>query len=239
MGSSDKTKAFKNVFDDHTREDIERLSARHLFDELTESVALGKEANIFSASTPSNKEVILKIYRVQSCNFNKMYDYLTQDPRFIGIRKQKRSIVYQWTKREFRNLLKARELGVRVPKPIDFRNNIIIMEKIEEKGRPARQLKDIDLRAKKKEDVEDLFMKIAESMRLMHQGGLVHGDLSSFNILVSEMNPILIDFSQGTLKKSPDYKELLERDIRNVSESFKKAGITDASDRLKEALSLG
>ena len=69
----------------------------------------------------------------------------------------------------------------------------------------------------------------------MYKVGLIHGDLSSFNILNHNNKPVLIDFSQGTLVRTPNSEELLERDVRNILKFFKKLGIDeDFEETLKK-----
>ena len=231
MGSPDKLKVHGNVFDRYTLDNIDRLSARHLFDELKSSVSIGKEANIFSASK-GNSEVILKIYRVQSCNFNTMFDYLKQDTRIVGIKKQRRKVIYAWTRREYRNILRARDLGVNVPTPIEVLDNILVLEYIGEKGSPAVQLKDINFKEFGKMKTQKLFKDVVEFMRKLHKGGLVHGDLSSFNILYHNEMPVFIDFSQSTILNNGQYRELLNRDTKNISDFFSKKGVDINKDKL-------
>ena len=232
---SEKFKAYDNVFDRYTLDNLDRLSARHVFDELKFSISSGKEANIYAATSKNRGKVIVKIYRVQSCNFNKMYDYLSKDVRFVGLRKQKRKIIYEWTKREYRNLMKARELGVSVPTPLEIIDNILVIEFIGDDD-ASPPLKDINIKSYNNEEKEKLFSEIANNMKKLHKGGLVHGDLSSFNILIYNEKPIFIDFSQSTLKNNIQYKELLERDIKNVSSFFEKHGIDDAETKLKNII---
>ena len=62
-------------------------------------------------------------------------------------------------------------------------------------------------------------------MKGLYQQGLVHGDLSAFNILNYKNKPFIIDFSQGTVVKTPNSEELLRRDIKNVLQFFRKLGI--------------
>ena len=232
MGSPDKLKVHGNVFDKYTLDNIDRLSARHLFDEMKSAISIGKEANIFSAAN-GDEEVILKIYRVQSCNFNKMYDYLKQDSRVVGIKKQRRKVIYAWTRREYRNLMRARDLGVNVPTPIEVIDNILVLEFIGEKESPAPQLKDLNFKALGLKKTQKLFKDIVAFMRKLHKGGLVHGDLSSFNILYHNEKPVFIDFSQSTINKNNHYDELLERDLRNISTFFQKKGIDIDEKRMK------
>ena len=62
-------------------------------------------------------------------------------------------------------------------------------------------------------------------MKKSYDSGLIHGDLSSFNILNHNDKPFFIDFSQGTLVKTPNSGELLERDVRNIVGFFGKLGV--------------
>ena len=59
----------------------------------------------------------------------------------------------------------------------------------------------------------------------MHKAGIVHADLSEFNILNYNNNPVFIDFSQGTIATHPRYFEYLKRDVANVCRFFKKLGV--------------
>ncbi len=63
-------------------------------------------------------------------------------------------------------------------------------------------------------------------MKQLYQGGLIHGDLSSFNILNCEETPYFIDFSQATVVETPNAEELLQRDIRNIARFFRKLEVT-------------
>ena len=74
MGSADKLKVYNNVFDRYTDENLHKLAGRGLFQELKSSISLGKEANIFTASTKEDSVLIVKIYRIKYANFNKMLE---------------------------------------------------------------------------------------------------------------------------------------------------------------------
>jgi RIO kinase 1 len=222
-------KTYKNVFDAHSIRLVEKLRSPGHFDELKSPIALGKEANVFTA-TKGDELVIVKIYRLENCNFNKMYSYLAPDPRFHGLKKKRRLIIFSWVQREYRNLLKAREV-IRVPKPIAIRDNILVMEFIGRED-PAPKLKDAA-----PENPKKFYDKTIANMRALHKAGLVHADLSDFNILNFEEEPIFIDFSQGTTTEHPQAEEFLERDVRNVTNYFKKIGVkADAEEVLEKIM---
>ncbi|MFW6024791.1 MAG: RIO1 family regulatory kinase/ATPase, partial [Candidatus Woesearchaeota archaeon] len=104
----DKHKIYNNVFDDYTKRIITQLFSSHIIDEILSPVSIGKEANVFTALKGDDLR-ILKIYRLQACNFNQMYQYLVSDPMYIGIKKNRRQIILNWVQREFSNMNKAHD----------------------------------------------------------------------------------------------------------------------------------
>jgi RIO kinase 1 len=212
----EKFKTYGNVFDEFTLRNLFKLQSQGYFEDLLSPIALGKESNVFSARRKDGKKVIIKIYRLENCDFNKMYEYIKADNRYPNISRSRRNVIFAWTQREFRNIHKARDLGVNVPMPLHFMHNILIEEFIGD-DEPAKRLKDaVPLNPK------DFFKKVISEMKKLHKGGLVHGDLSSFNILNWREIPYIIDFSQSTEIKSSNYEELLLRDVKNIHGFFKK-----------------
>ena len=210
-------KVYKNVFDNFTLLKLEKLRSQGHFDELSGPIALGKEANVFVAKKGKGK-VAVKIYRLENCNFNQMYRYIAPDPRYFGLKRSKRQVVLSWVQREYRNLLKAREV-IRVPMPIAVRDNVIVMEFIGG-DQAAPQLKDSPPKNPKK-----FFDATIDFVRQLHKAGLVHADLSSFNILNLNEEPVFIDFSQTTTTEHPNADEFLNRDVANLVNFFKKLGL--------------
>ncbi|MBW2990997.1 serine protein kinase RIO [Candidatus Woesearchaeota archaeon] len=210
-------KIYKNVFDSATVLNLVKLQSQHHFDGLESPIALGKEANVFTA-LKGKKRIIVKIYRVENCNFNKMYSYIAPDPRFAGMKKRRRLVIFSWVQREYRNLLKARQV-IRVPTPIAVKDNVLLMEFIG-RDEPAPLLKDLPPKNAKK-----FFDKVVSNIKKLYKAGLVHADLSEFNILNFEQEPVFIDWSQATIIKHPDAKEFLKRDVRNIVKCFNKQGL--------------
>jgi RIO kinase 1 len=212
----EKFKTYGNVFDEFTLRNLFKLSSQGYFEDLLSPIALGKESNVFSAIRKDGKKVIVKIYRLENCDFNKMYQYIKADNRYSNISRSRRNVVFAWTQREFRNLHKARDLGVNVPVPLHFMYNILIEEFIGDND-AAPRLKDSIPKNPK-----DFFKRLMNEMKKMHKGDFVHGDLSSFNILNWREKPVIIDFSQATEKKSSNFDELFKRDVSNIYSFFKK-----------------
>lgn len=218
--SREEWKTYGNVFDKFTIRNLEKLASQGYFEELSSAIDLGKEANVFSAITTEDTYVAVKIYRLENCNFNKMYEYISQDARYMDIKGQKRRIIFTWNQREYRNLLKARE-HIRVPTPLTFKDNILVIEFIDDsEGVAAPKLRDVAI-----EDPENLFNEVLEMVeKLLLGANLVHGDLSEYNILMQNDAPVFIDFSQATAADSPFAKDLLERDLKVICNFFRKRG---------------
>jgi len=212
-------KVYKNVLDNFTLRTLFELESKGFFvqDSLV-PFSMGKEANIFWG-TGNNGDIIVKIYRLHTCDFNKMYDYIKFDPRFIQLKRQRRKIILGWIQREYRNLMKAREAGVSAPMPLAIKNNIIIMKCVG-KENPAPMLKDMP-----PENPKKFFEDTIKEVDKFYKAGLVHGDLSKFNILNDSEKPVLIDFSQATTTENQNAEEYLRRDIKNICDFFQKHGV--------------
>ncbi|MEM4259905.1 MAG: serine protein kinase RIO [Candidatus Woesearchaeota archaeon] len=228
MKSKEEWKVYGNVFSEFSLQTLFKMSGQGYFDDLKTPLAIGKEANVFTAITKEKKIIVAKIYRLENCNFNKMYNYISADMRYSNIKRSKREIVFAWTQREYRNLMKAREV-IKVPTPIAVRNNILLMEFIG-KHDPAPMLK-----SQLPKNPKKFFAKTIQNIKKLYKAGLIHGDLSEYNILNYEEEPIFIDFSQCTTTESGNAKELLDRDINNVCNFFKKYFDIDEK-KIKETL---
>jgi len=223
--TKEKFKTTHNVFDEFTNRNLFKLISQGHIDGLESPISIGKEANIFSAKK-GKKNLIVKIYRLENCDFNQMYDYIKEDPRYLNLKGKKRRIIFAWTQREFRNLMIAREASVRVPTPLTFMSNIIVMEFIG-KNEVAPKLKDAP-----PVNLQKFLNDIIDSMKRLYKAGLVHADLSSFNILNYNEKPVFIDFSQTSSIKTSRAHEFLVRDVRNIASFFAKYGLKVDEDKM-------
>lgn len=234
MKQSKPKEAFKTwggVFDEFTHRTVYKLITRGHFYGLESPLSIGKESNVFTALKKDGTRLAVKIYRLETCDFNRMYDYIKYDPRYPKLKKGKRNIVFSWVQREYRNLFKARQAQVSVPTPIAFLNNVLVLELIGNNNLPAPKLKD-----KIPKNPTDFLGQITQNMKRLYKAGIVHSDLSAFNILNNSEKPVLIDFSQGTTLESPTAEEYLDRDILNVSNFFRKTGIMPNEPKIKKAI---
>jgi RIO kinase 1 len=221
------------VFDTITLKTLYKLANGGYIHRLNGAISTGKEANVFKGLDENDNFVAVKIYRVTTSDFKKMQTYIQGDPRFHVRTTNKRQLVNAWVNKEFRNLQRAGEGGVKVPKPIVAKNNVLVMEFIgDEEGDAALPMRHSDIA-----NPEKLLNKVINSMKLLYkEAGLVHGDLSSYNILIQNNEPVIIDISQGMTKDHPIAEELLNRDIDNIVKDFKKLGIKVSSEEIKSEI---
>lgn len=216
-------KVVMNSLDNTSFNALFKMKDKGIVDYLGGVVQSGKESNIFSGCDSKDNPIIVKIYLIDSNSFNNMIDYIRGDPRFIGISSNKRKVIFEWCRKEYSNLTKCTDAGMDVPKPIYYRNNVLVMEPItDDDNLYSRPLSQVNL-----DNPSDFFEKLKKQMKLMlKEARLIHADLSEFNILVqntgSAQNPIIIDMGQSVLPEHPRAKFFLERDMKNICSFFKK-----------------
>ena len=214
-------KTLDEVFDKYTLLTIEKFISDKIIDIVDFPISTGKEGNIFRGLTPNKKFVAIKIYRTSTSTFKRIQEYILGDPRFKTIRKTRKDIVFAWTQKEFKNLQRLKKIGVRAPKPIVYRDNVLIMQYVGTKTKPAPLLKDVTLG-----NPSDIFDEIIDFIdKMYNKAELVHGDISAYNILIHKNKPYLIDLGQGVLTEHPNALDFLKRDIQNIVKYFKKYNI--------------
>ncbi len=218
--TGDERQTEGEVFDKKTLMTIYTFMKRGLIDKVHYPISTGKEGNVFYATDEEGDPVALKIYRTSTSTFKRVSKYIEGDPRFKGTTGNRWKFIYTWAAKEFRNLDRYYEVGLPVPEPIANDKNCLIMEYIGDENGPAPQLKDVPLE-NPTETYDEVVSFIIDGWRDAH---LVHGDLSEYNILMSEEGPIVIDVGQSMTSDFFNAKELLERDIINVNRFFKNRG---------------
>lgn len=214
-------KTLNEVFDKPTLLAFGKLISDDIIEYVDFPISTGKEANVFRAVTPEGKLVAIKVYRIATSNFKRMIYYIRGDPRFAPIGRSRREVIYQWVRKEMKNLERLARAGVLAPKPIKSLQNILVMQYIGNKGAPAPLIKDVDL-----EDPEKTCEQILEYIKRMFvKAKLVHSDLSEYNILYYRKRPYLIDLAQGVVLDHPMAMDFLRRDVANVVRFFRKYGV--------------
>ncbi|MEM3781888.1 MAG: serine protein kinase RIO [Candidatus Micrarchaeaceae archaeon] len=216
----EKLKIEEGVFDKRTLQRIGKLFGTGIISQFHFKIATGKESDIFLAE-PGPKVsadiLVLKIFRIETTSFRNRLDYLLGDPRFSSVKNNMHAIVDVWCKKEFGNLKLAQSTKVNAPKPYAFSGNVLAMEFIGSNGVPAPRIRDVELA-----DPENVLKEIIVQIGKLYAAGLVHADLSEYNILIKENRPYFIDFGQAVVKEHPSAQAFLERDVGNVLTFFKK-----------------
>ena len=227
---SDQRKVLEEVFDQATLLAIEELIARKDLRELNGVVNAGKEARVYFGEDSDGAPVAVKIYLTSASDFRKRLGYIAGDRRFGRLPSGSRDTIYLWTRKEFKNLQLADAAGVRVPKPIAFLKNILVMEYIGTPPEPAPTFAETEV---DESDYEWTFETIG---RLWKEAKLVHADFSEFNVFKVKDERVLFDMGAAVLSSHPQSTEFLKRDVNNMVRFFRKRGITktDADSWMEE-----
>jgi RIO kinase 2 len=194
---------------------INALVKTGAIDALGRPLGIGKEADVLDALNPSGDRVAIKFHRLGRISFRqtrRKRDYLTEHAAWLF---QSRLAA----EKEFQALNLAYNAGVAVPKPIKQNRHVIVMEIIE--GVELSKAKEID-------SPEKILNQILSNIRKTYRkAGLVHGDLSEYNIILKPNNHILIiDWPQAVKITHPSAQQLLTRDIKNVTKYFRRKYLT-------------
>ena len=217
-----KRAVIESVFDERTIFLLNKLLVNGPLERIEGIISAGKEANVYLAYNHENKEVAVKIYKIDSNTSKWMHNYIVGDPRFKKLPQNVSKVIFLWASKEFKNLKRALKVGLSVPEPLFIKNNILGMEYIGFESIPAPKLKDIKNPNEPLELLNEILMFIKN---LYQKAKLVHGDLSEFNILYHNQKPVVIDISQGVSIQHPKSEIYLVRDIKNTFNFFKKFGI--------------
>ena len=218
---SEDYEVFDNVFDVPTLMTINDLRSDSVIESVKGSLAAGKESKVYLAVAPDGSLLTLKIHLTVSAEFKKRLQYIAGDPRFSNIKRNSRSLIAAWAKKEFKNMQAAHAAGVRVPAPLAVQKNVLVMEFIgDSEGNPASPLVDSEITS------EDYRQVIEQVSLLYKKASLVHADLSEYNIFKTGSRGIMLfDFGSAVDIKHPNSKQFLVRDVINVNRFFAKRGI--------------
>ncbi|MNM84157.1 RIO1 family protein [compost metagenome] len=116
-------------------------------------------------------------------------------------------------------LFRLANAGVRVPKPYDFQDGVLLMELVTDAdGDAAPRLNDVHLEA---DEAREYHAFVIRQIVLMLCAGLVHGDLSEFNVLLGPDGPVIIDLPQAVDAAGNNHAfSMLQRDVENMAHYF-------------------
>jgi len=215
-------KIFEKVFDAQTLKTLNILATKNLFETLEHIISTGKEAHVFIAKDASGNSRAVKIFKKETTDFKRMHEYIVDDIRFKRIKKDRRNLVYAWAQKEYKNLILTNKAKLPVPMVLGFKENVIVMEFIGENEEASKRLKETTPTKKQLKNYKE---QMIEFIAKLYLAGLIHADLSEYNVLVKKDNLYIIDFGQSVLLNHPHAKDFFERDVRNMATYFSKQGL--------------
>ena len=207
---------------------IEPLIEDGLVDEVIRPLMSGKEAAVYVVRC-GNELRCAKVYKeANKRSFRQAAEY--QEGRKVRNSRQARAMAKgskygrkeaeeAWQNAEVAALFRLANAGVRVPKPFDFLDGVLLMELVSDAhGDAAPRLNDVHLEADQAREYHDFVIR---QIVLMLCTGLVHGDLSEFNVLLGPEGPVIIDLPQAVDAAGNNHAfSMLERDVGNMAGYF-------------------
>ena len=207
---------------------IEPLVQDGLVDEVLRQLMSGKEATVYVVRCGEDIRCA-KVYKeANQRSFRQNAAY--QEGRKVKNSRQARAMEKGsrygrkmqeevWQNAEVDNLYRLAGAGVRVPTPYICSEGVLLMELVtDEQGNAAPRLNDVELTEALALAYHDFLLK---QVVLMLCAGLIHGDLSEYNILVGADGPVIIDVPQAVDAAGNNHASaMLERDVRNLADYF-------------------
>src|SRR5438034_7004582 len=207
---------------------LQSLIEEGLIDTVVRQLMSGKEAMVFVVRC-GDETRCAKVYKEATHrSFRQAVDYtenrkvkntrqaraMAKGPRF-GRQAQESA----WQSAEVDALYRLAAAGVRVPKPLNFHDGVLLMELVtDEDGAAAPRLNDVAFTAEQARAHHTALLR--EVVRMLC-AGLVHGDLSEFNILLAADGPVIIDLPQAIDAAGNNHAQrMLLRDVENLRVFF-------------------
>jgi len=207
---------------------IQPLVDEGLIDEVISQLMSGKEATVFMVRC-GDEIRCAKVYKeVNQRSFKKAAQYqegrksrnsrraraMEKGSKF-GRKQQEQA----WQNAEVDALYAVEAADVRVPQPCGCFEGVLLMELItDEDGDVAPRLNDVVM--PEEQAIEDHYVVMVYVMRMLC-AGIVHGDLSEFNVLVDEYGPVIIDLPQAVdASANNNAKQMLMRDVNNMTNYY-------------------
>jgi RIO kinase 2 len=205
---------------------INALVKSNVLEAFGKPLGVGKEADVYDALTPDGIRVAVKFHRLGRTSFKqtkRKRDYVAKYTYAPDWHRQSQIAA----KKEYKALKILHPKGVAVPKPIKQNRHVLVMGMIEgaelyrypEIPRPRAVLKEI----------------LVNMRKAYHDAGIIHADLSPYNIILQpDQHILIIDWPQHVTTRHPNAQQLLRRDVRNVLRYFQRK--QKLKTKLKEAL---
>jgi len=202
-----------------------------MVDSVVRRLKSGKEASVFIVAC-GDQIRCAKVYKeAEQRGFHKLAQYQegrktrsSRDARAMGKRGRhgRRVQEEEWKNAEVDALFRLAGAGVRVPAPYLVHEGVLLMELVVgSDGNPAPRLNDIEVGMDQAREWHAFVM--VQIVRMLC-AGLIHGDLSEFNVLIDATGPVIIDLPQAVNAASNNNAfAMLERDVNNMRATFGRA----------------
>ncbi len=189
---------------------LKALADRNVIQSLGKSLGVGKEADVYDAVSPKGERLSVKFFRIGRTSFKKYERHRTA-------LLSAHSYIAASTKsaaREYRALRILHPRGVKVPRPIARSRHVVVTEFFRGIEVASAQYLINPLR---------ILVEIIENVKKAYEAGVVHSDLSAYNVLVTPEEEILIiDWPQWVKPSHPMASEYLRRDISGLLKFFER-----------------
>lgn len=211
-----------------TPDGLQPLLDDGIVDEVTRQLKSGKEASVYVVRCGSEIRCA-KVYKdMAQRSFQQRAQY--QEGRKVRGSRQARAMAKStkfgrkeqeaaWKNTEVDALYQLVAAGVRVPQPFGFFNGVLLMELVTDaEGNSAPRLGEVQLTPEQAREYHRFL--IGQVVRMLCTG-LIHGDLSEFNVLLGPDGPVIIDLPQAVNAAGNNNAfAMLERDVRNLTETL-------------------
>ena len=207
---------------------LQELLDEGIIDAVVRQLKSGKEASVYVVRC-GDQTRCAKVYKdMDQRSFQRRAQY--QEGRKVRGSRESRAMAKStrygrkeqesaWKNAEVDALYRLSAAGVRVPQPFGFFNGVLIMEMVTDAdGDSAPRLGEVELSAAVARDYHRFL--IGQIVRML-SAGLIHGDLSQFNVLVGAQGPVIIDLPQAVDAAGNNNSfAMLERDVTNITETL-------------------
>ncbi len=202
-----------------------------MIDGVVRKLKSGKEASVYIVACGGEPRCA-KVYKeAEQRGFHRMASYQegrktrnSRDTRAMGRRGRhgRRVQEAEWKNAEVEALYLLTAAGVRVPAPYLVHEGVLLMELVrDQRGDPAPRLNDVEITREQALQWHAFMMR--QVVRMLC-AGLIHGDLSEFNLLLDAGGPVIIDLPQAVNAAGNNNAfAMLERDVNNMREAFGRA----------------
>ena len=224
--------------------ELQALIDDGVIDQVLRPLKSGKEASVYVVRAGAEVRCA-KVYKnMAQRSFQQRAQYQegrqvrgSRSARAVGKRTRfgRKEEESAWKNTEVDALYQLQAAGVRVPKPFGYIDGVLVMELLTDaEGRSAPSLGDIELEPAQAREYHAFLIR---QVQLMLCAGLIHGDLSAYNVLVTDAGPVIIDLPQAVnAAGNNNARAMLLRDVENVTTTLARFAPELAATRYGEEM---